>query len=311
GERVDELLRNADVAMYRAKDGGKGRHAVFEPGMHAALLERLELEADLRHAIERDELHVVYQPIVELESGIISSVEALARWHRAGHEPPSAATFIPLAEETGLIVPIGLWVLTQACRQGREWQLASTDGTAPAISVNVSARQLQDPGFVDDVASVLALTQFPADRLILEITESVLLTNSKSVVTRLRELKRLGLRLAIDDFGTGYSNLGYLQHFPVDILKIDRSFITRMGSDGSDAALASSIVGLAATLKLQAVAEGVEQLEQRDQLLALGCGYGQGFLFAKPVGPEAVRALLRGGNNAMLALPRLASAGAG
>jgi diguanylate cyclase (GGDEF)-like protein len=292
-ERVDELLRNADVAMYKAKDEGKARFAVFEPGMHAALLARLELEADLRHAVEREELHVVYQPIVALDTGRITGVEALARWQRRGHPMPSAAEFIPLAEETGLIVPIGRWVLSEACRQGREWQVSSPDSFAPTLSVNVSTRQLQDASFVQDVIAVLRDTQFPADRLILEITESALMSDDANARERLCELKALGIRIAIDDFGTGYSSLSYLQRFPIDILKIDRSFVTNMARSEGDAALASSIVALAASLNMHAVAEGIENAEQRTHLLSLGCTFGQGYLFAKPVAPNVVEDLLK------------------
>ena len=290
-EPVDELMRNADVAMYRAKEDGKGRHAVFEPGMYAALLERLELEADLRHAVDRGEMRVLYQPIVQLDTGAVTGVEALARWHHPRREL-SAAAFIPLAEETGLIVPIGRWVLREACRQGRLWQLSAASGQVPTMSVNVSARQLQEPSFAADVAAILAETKFPADRLILEITESALMSNSGSVLDRLNEVKALGLRLAIDDFGTGYSNLAYLQQFPVDILKIDKSFVTQLATKDGQTALASTIVGLATTLKLNTVAEGVEHADQRAQLLALGCRYGQGYLFAKPIDAEAISALL-------------------
>jgi len=291
-ETVDELLRNADVAMYRAKDEGKGRFAVFEPGMYAALLERLELASDLRHALERDELRVLYQPIVELGSGAITGVEALVRWEHPVRGLSLPAAFIPLAEETGLIVGIGRWVLIEACHQGREWMEAAGDGPSPTVSVNVSARQLLDPGFAGDVAKALTDSRFPAAKLTLEITESTLMTDSPVALERLQELKALGVRLAIDDFGTGYCNLSYLQRFPLDILKIDKSFIAQMATNGNDAALASTIVGLAETLRLFTVAEGVEDAEQRARLIALGCDHGQGYLFARPIKAEAITELL-------------------
>jgi diguanylate cyclase (GGDEF)-like protein len=294
-EQVEELLRNADVAMYSAKDNGKGRHAVFHPGMYTALLERLELEADLRQAVERGQLKVFYQPIVELETGALTSVEALLRWHHPDRDVGSTAGFISIAEQTGLIVPIGRWVLAEACRQGRRWQLEAANGETPTISVNVSARQLQEPAFAHDVATILAETGFPAERLILEITESALMANMTVVVDRLHELKALGLRLAIDDFGTGYCNLTYLQQFPLDILKIDKSFVTSMAEIGGDAMLASTIVGLATTMKLHTIAEGVERADQRSQLLALGCSHGQGFLFAKAVDADTVSGYFKHG----------------
>jgi diguanylate cyclase (GGDEF)-like protein len=294
-EQVDELLRNADVAMYSAKDNGKGRHAVFDPSMYEALLNRLELESDLRQAVERGQLQVFYQPIVELDSGALTGVEAQLRWHHPDRDVPSPDGFMSLAEETGLIVPIGRWVLTEACRQGRRWQQEAANGAAPSISVNVSARQLQDPGFARDVATILRETEFPADRLILEIAESTLMANMAGVADRLHELKALGLRLAIDDFGTGYCNLSYLQQFPLDILKIDKSFVTNVSEAGGEALLANTIVGLAATMKLHTVAEGIEHADQRSQLLALGCSHGQGFLFAKAVDADTVSGYFRNG----------------
>lgn len=293
--RIDELLRNADVAMYRAKADGKGGHAVFEPSMHAALIARLEMADDLRHALSRGELRVLYQPVIQLDTGKVTGVEALARWHNPDRDSTASAAFIPLAEETGLIVPIGRWVLREACTQARRWQLASEDGIAPTMSVNVSGRQLQDPNFTNDVASILSESQLPPDRLILEITESVLIANTEVALERLHELKALGVRIAIDDFGTGYCNLSYLQKFPLDIMKIDRSFVSNMAATVGDAALASTIVGLATQLKLDTVAEGVEFTEQHDQLIALGCNYAQGYLFARPLAAEIVTAMFRDG----------------
>jgi diguanylate cyclase (GGDEF)-like protein len=291
-ERVEELLRNADVAMYRAKDAGKGGYAIFDPSMYTELLSRLELESDLRQAVDRGEFRVVYQPIVELDSGAVTGVEALVRWEHPGGESPVPSDFIAVAEQTGLILPIGRWVLTEACRQGREWQLAAGSGVAPTMSVNVSGRQLEDPNFTSDVASVLADTGFPPEHLILEITETALMANAALVTDRLHELKALGVRLAIDDFGTGYCNLSYLQRFPVDMLKIDKSFTTNLAAHGGDMAIANSIVELATSLRLHAVAEGVENAEQRAQLLSMGCRFGQGFLFARPVTAAAITELL-------------------
>jgi diguanylate cyclase (GGDEF)-like protein len=285
---VDELLRNADVAMYRAKAAGKGRYAIFEPGMYSDLVRRLELTDDLRHAVGRGELRVLYQPIVDLATGVVSGVEALLRWQRQSQDEKSPESFIPLAEETGLIVPIGRWVLAEACRQAQGWP-ERAGGAAPlSVSVNVSGRQLDDPGFADDVAGILADTGLAPSRLIIELTESMLLENH-SAIERLKELRELGVRIAIDDFGTGYSNLGHLQRFPVDIVKIDRSFVTRISESG-ETGFAHMILALAKALKLHTVAEGIETEAQRQVLADMGCAAGQGYLFARPTGSAEIAA---------------------
>ncbi|HEX5831856.1 MAG TPA: EAL domain-containing protein [Gemmatimonadaceae bacterium] len=299
GDTVDALLGNADLAMYRAKGSGKGQVAYFEPAMHVAVMERLALEADLRTALERGELHVVYQPVVELDSGRPVGVETLLRWSHPvrGAVPPSV--FVPIAEEMGLIESLGRWVLREACRQGVAWQGHAPPSPAAsgfAVGVNLSGRQLQRPGFVADVAAALAESGLPPGCLVLEITESVLMRDTAATLAALRALKALGVRLAVDDFGTGYSSLQYLQRFPIDVLKIDRAFVDHVARGGNDAALMRTILALGDTMALRTVAEGVETEEQRVTLQQLGCVLGQGYLFAYPLPADEVSALLAAGS---------------
>jgi diguanylate cyclase (GGDEF)-like protein/PAS domain S-box-containing protein len=291
GETADELMRNADVAMYLAKTTGKARCQVFEPHMHAAVLERLELEADLRRAMERREFLMYYQPIVRLHDETLVGLEALVRWQHPRRGLVTPGHFVPLAEETGLIVPLGRWLLHEVCEQGRRWT-DGVDGRPGAeglrLTVNVSPRHLQDPCFVEDVRSAITATGFDPSLLVLEITEGVLMQHTEATLRKLQELKRLGLQLAIDDFGTGYSSLSYLQRFPIDILKIDKSFVDAVGRGASDPVLARAIVALGDTLRLRTVAEGIERTSQHAGLRALGCELGQGFLFAGPLPVDEV-----------------------
>jgi diguanylate cyclase (GGDEF)-like protein/PAS domain S-box-containing protein len=291
-DEVEELLRNADVAMYAAKAGGKDRFELFHPGMHEDMLQRLELEAELRHVADRDQLVLHYQPIVELVSGRITRVEALVRWDHPtkGLLPPPA--FIPLAEEQGLIGPIGNWVLLQACLQARRWQDQFPDAPPLSVHVNLSGRQLEEQRLVGEVVQALELSRLAPRLLTLEITESVLVTDIEAMSARLRELKGLGVLLAIDDFGTGYSSLSYLRRFPIDMLKIDKAFVDGIGRGREDTALAHAIVKLSHTLQLHSVAEGIEHAEQAAHLAALGCQDGQGFLFARPLAVGAMTELL-------------------
>jgi EAL domain-containing protein (putative c-di-GMP-specific phosphodiesterase class I) len=294
---ADDLIRNSDVAMYAAKSGGKNRAAIFEPGMHERVVERQQLEADLRPALERGEFHVVYQPILELATNRLRGVEALLRWHHPERGVIPPGRFIGVAEEMGLIVPIGRWVLEQACEQvaawrGRFWDLDDNGQTDFSLSVNLSGRQLRDETLVDQVQAALDRTGIPAHMLVLEITESVLVNEMEAATGRLSELRTLGVRLAIDDFGTGYSSLSYLQRFPVAVLKIDKSFTDGIGRSAHDAAIVRTIVALAGTLSLSAIAEGVEDGDQHEALVQVGCEFGQGYHFARPVGAAEIEAFM-------------------
>jgi diguanylate cyclase (GGDEF)-like protein/PAS domain S-box-containing protein len=287
GVDADGLLRNADTAMYVAKDAGKGEYVWFAPAMHDALLERAQIQVELAPALERGEFWLAYQPIVALDAAGTPGVEALLRWTHPQRGALSPAAFIPVAEASGQIVSLGRWVLQEACRT------AATLPGSPYVTVNISGRQLVDPSLVDDVTAALRASGLPAECLVLEITETVLMADTAGMLERLHELKALGVRLAIDDFGTGYSSLRYLQRFPVDVLKIDKSFVDRVDSDDHDAALVRTIVALGEMLGLQTVAEGIEREAQREHLRALGCGLGQGYHFARPLDAAGVAAFLQ------------------
>jgi diguanylate cyclase (GGDEF)-like protein/PAS domain S-box-containing protein len=291
---ADELLRQADIAMYAAKARGGDCQATYEAELHDATVARMELKADLRGALGRGELHVVYQPIVDLETGAIVGAEALLRWEHPTRGSIGPLEFIPLAEDNGLILELGRWVLDTACRQTRAWQeaIGRDDLT---ISVNLSGRQVADPGLVTDVAAVLAGSGLDPRALILEITESVLVEDVGATVAAFRALKALGIRLAIDDFGTGYSSLSYLRQFPIDILKVDRSFVSGLDASHDSVVLVTSILNLAATLRLDTVAEGIETAEQRWILHRLGAHRGQGHVFARPMRVAAFEEVLARG----------------
>jgi diguanylate cyclase (GGDEF)-like protein len=289
---AEELLRQADAAMYRAKAQGKSRHVVFEESMHAEVLERLELEGDLLRVIERGGIEVHYQPVIALDGRTLAGFEALARWNHPtrGLVPPPH--FIPLAEENGSIVELGRHVLRTACRQAARWVEEFPSAEPRIMSVNLSGRQLEDPNIVADVAAALADSGLPASGLVLEITETVLMHDTESTIARLAALKALGVRLAVDDFGTGYSSLRYLRRFPIDILKMAKPFVDGLEDDDEGRALARAIVDLASSLKLACIAEGIEASGQAVALHELGCGLGQGFHFARPMPPDALTELI-------------------
>ena len=291
-QRPEDLLRNADIAMYSAKDSGKARCAMFDTAMHTHTVERLDFETDLRRAIDRRELDVHYQPIVSVETGRISGFEALARWkHRErGMVPP--AEFIASAEETGLIVDLGDWVLRTACRQMSDWHRRFSDRARPQISVNLSSRQFSQGNLVDSVAEILDTTGLDPNSLGLEITETIIMHNVDSVTGMLQRLRDLGIELSIDDFGTGYSSLSYLHGFPLDRLKIDRSFVARLGVAGGQPQIVRSIIDLGKNLNMAVVAEGVETPDQLACLRELGCQYVQGYYLAKPLDKDATEAMI-------------------
>jgi EAL domain-containing protein (putative c-di-GMP-specific phosphodiesterase class I) len=298
---ADDVLRNADLALYRAKAAGKACAASFEPEMHVAALRRLELEAELRRAIDGERgcgsLVLYYQPIARLSTGRMSGYEALVRWKHPERGLLEPLDFISLAEETGLIIPLGRWVLDEAGRQTKDWQLRygpliRGSGMTLTVGVNLSGRHLAHADVVDDVSASLRRTGLAPGHLTLEMTESMLVHDNRATLERLHALKNLGVRLSIDDFGTGYSSLAYLERFPVDSLKMDRSFITSLDTGDSKSPLAEAVIGLGRILQLKVIAEGIETKAQWERLRNLGCTLGQGYYISYPLPPKEFERLI-------------------
>jgi diguanylate cyclase (GGDEF)-like protein len=290
--RPEDLIRDADTAMYQAKARGRGRYEVFDEELRAALVQRRETEQALRRALARDELRVVYQPTIDLRTGSVVGVEALLRWAHPTRGLLEPDQFLQVAADTGLIVPIGAWVVEQACLQAARWHRRLAARHPLEISINLASGQLDSPGLLDTVARAIRRAQVDPGQVCLEITESVVMRNPAATGLTLRGLKNLGVDLAVDDFGTGYSSLAHLRRFPLDILKIDGAFVDRLGQGPEDDALVAAVINLAATLGLTAVAEGVETAAQLDLLAALGCHLAQGFLLSRPLPAEGIDALL-------------------
>jgi diguanylate cyclase (GGDEF)-like protein/PAS domain S-box-containing protein len=299
-----DFLRDADAAMYRAKEAGKARYEIFDQEMHVRNMNLLQLENDLRRAVERREFEVLYQPIVELNTGMISEFEALIRWRHPVHGLVTPNEFVHVAEETGLIVQIGRWILEESCRQIDLWQRKF--GLPFAVSVNLSAKQLMHPNLTNEIRQILDETGISASQLKLEVTESTVMEHSEKSLKVLQQLDQLGIALSTDDFGTGYSSLSYLQKFPFERLKIDRSFINLMDDDDRSNAIVKTILMLGENLGLEVVAEGIETASQLERLRSLGCKAGQGYLFSRPVDREAAEDLLVAGANVFISNPSLA-----
>jgi diguanylate cyclase (GGDEF)-like protein len=293
-ERSLDLLRDADIAMYAAKARGKDCYELFDLEMHRAALERLDHKVELERGIENAEFELHYQPIVVLDSRRVAGVEALVRWRHPRRGLVQPAEFIPLAEETNLIVPLGGWVLREACTQLAGWRAALGDRAPRYVSVNVAGSQLDQPGFVDEVHRALDESGLDPRALMLELTESSLIEDTGRNALRLQQLRGLGVRIAVDDFGTGYSSLSYLRRFPMDVLKIDRSFTGGL-TPGGPSSLVAAIIAMGDSLELTVVAEGVEDGEQLDRLRTLQCPLGQGFLFSRPLDRDGLEALLEAG----------------
>ena len=291
-DSAEEVVRNADIAMYRAKSRGKSSYVVFDDAMHAEAVTRLQLNTDLRQATARGELHLYYQPIVALRTGRISGFEALLRWYHPDRGLVCPDDFVPLAEETKLILPIGMWVIRTAAEQLRIWQKQHRLSDPLSISVNMSCRQFSQPDLVNQIERVLLETGLDARCLRMEITESAIMEHVETASSVLTRLKALGVKLALDDFGKGYSSLSYLHQFPFDTLKLDRSFIARIGPRGENLEIVRTIVSLAQVLGLDVVAEGVETARQLAQLQDLGCQLGQGYFFSRPLTAQAASAML-------------------
>ncbi len=295
-QKPEDILRDADIAMHSAKAAGRGV-AVFTKELRAKFIERITLEADLRFALEREELFLQYQPIISLKNGKLIGFEALLRWEHLQRGLISPAQFIPIAEDTGMIIPITRWILNETCQKFAEWQVLSRSGSNMSVSVNISGKHLLDDYLVHDVNEALVRSGLPAACLTLEITESIAMENAKETSEILTKLKQLGVRLSIDDFGTGYSSLNYLHRLPFDTLKIDRSFVNEVGENGEDSEILRTIVLLAKGLKMKVVAEGIETVHQLSLLKSLRCEFGQGFLMSKPISTQDAEAAIRENKN--------------
>jgi EAL domain-containing protein (putative c-di-GMP-specific phosphodiesterase class I) len=294
GLDAETLVKNADTAMYQAKENGRQSYQFFEPAMNVRAVERQSIEEDLRRALDRQEFVLHYQPKVNLRTGAITGVEALIRWTHPTRGSLSPAQFIPVAEDCGLILPIGAWVLREACRQARAWVDAGLPVTT--IAVNVSAMDFRDTSFLDGLFAILAETGLDPTSLELEMTESILMKRPDSTVSTLQALRERGIQVAVDDFGTGYSSLSYLRKFPVDALKIDQSFVRQISTAGDDTTLVTAVISMARSLNLRVVAEGVETPTELEFLRAHQCDEAQGYYFSRPLPPQQFASLLRAGS---------------
>jgi EAL domain-containing protein (putative c-di-GMP-specific phosphodiesterase class I) len=291
-EQPEYVLRSADIAMYRAKNTGRGRYEMFDRAMHAEALTRLQIESDLRHAFERDEFFLHFQPIVSIQGGDIVGAEALIRWRHFERGIVSPATFVPVAEDTGLVVPLGRWVLREACRQAKEWDARGRGGKGFGISVNLSVREFAQPDLVRAVASILEETGLAPSSLKIEITESAIIGQKHPAIETVEQLRKLGVAIHLDDFGTGYSALSYLHRLPLDAVKVDRAFTSAIDLEERPLHVVKAIVSLAHAIGLEVVAEGVTNEKQLQLLRDMGCDLAQGFYFSRPCNGEEMSALL-------------------
>jgi EAL domain-containing protein (putative c-di-GMP-specific phosphodiesterase class I) len=291
-QQAAELLRDADIAMYRAKELGKARYAIFDQNMYERTMKLSKLERDLRLALQHQQFSLHYQPIVSLATGQLTGFEALLRWYQPEQGFISPVDFIPIAEDTGLIVPIGEWVLYEACRQMRFWQIKYASAKSLKISVNLAIQQIKSASLLENLNRILIETGLDGNSLKLEITESMLMDDGDATIDLLSQIRAKRIQISIDDFGKGYSSLSYLHRFPINTIKIDRSFVSCMSSDRENFEIVRTIATLAHTLEMDLVAEGVETFEQLTQLKSLGCEFGQGYFFAKPLDSNAASTML-------------------
>jgi diguanylate cyclase (GGDEF)-like protein len=293
-EQAADLLRDADIAMYRAKELGKARYAIFDQEMYSKTLKLLQMENDLRLALDRREFLLAFQPIISLPTERLIGFEALLRWHHPELGSISPAEFIPVAEDTGLIIPIGEWVIYEACRQLRIWQQQFPQANALKLSINLAGQQIKSPNFIQRLEQILAETGMDGRCLRLEITETMLMDQGEETIQILSEIRALNIQLSLDDFGKGYSSLSYLHRFPINTIKIDQSFVSQMSTEDENFEIVRTITTLAHTLGMDVVAEGVETAHQLAQLKTLGCEFGQGYFFSKPLDVSAAMSMIAG-----------------